>query len=279
MIALILSILCSSSISLILKLNDTKKGDSLLLFTGNYLTAALISLYFFSDSSAEPDSKVILFGALTGGLFVYAFFAFAKAVSAAGTALATVSSRISLFIPVVLSIVFFGEQPGTAAEAGLLFTIVTIALFYFSLKGSKQKSLDVSDIFYLVILLLGIGMADFLLKLFSTWNIPEQKPLFLFSVFGFALVYSAVAVLVRKTKFNVRTFALGNLLGIPNVFTSYFLLQALDEISAFLVYPILNIGIIITTASLAALFWKEKLNRFGLAALVSGIITIVLLTV
>jgi hypothetical protein len=44
MLPLFLTILCSTTIALILKHSDTKQGEPIVLLAGNYLTAGVIGL-------------------------------------------------------------------------------------------------------------------------------------------------------------------------------------------------------------------------------------------
>jgi drug/metabolite transporter (DMT)-like permease len=67
-------------------------------------------------------------------------------------------------------------------------------------------------------------------------------------------------------------------LGIPNVFSTIFLLGALSMLPAILVYPFMNVGIILFTTLLAFILWKEKLNRWGVFALASGLLAILFLS-
>jgi drug/metabolite transporter (DMT)-like permease len=65
---------------------------------------------------------------------------------------------------------------------------------------------------------------------------------------------------------------------VPNVFSTIFLLGALALLPAVLIYPLINVGIIILTTFFAFFIWREKLNRWGILALISGILAIVLLS-
>jgi drug/metabolite transporter (DMT)-like permease len=67
-------------------------------------------------------------------------------------------------------------------------------------------------------------------------------------------------------------------LGVPNVFSTIFLLAALSLLPAILVYPFMNVGIILFTTVGAFLIWKEKLNRWGVLALASGLLAILFLS-
>ena len=278
MIALFLTILCSSSIALILKYNDTRGGNPLLLLAGNYLIAALISLvYIITDHSASFSFETFIFGVMLALLFVASFFAFAKAVSAAGTALATVSSRLSVIVPLLLSIYIFNEQPRIFQTVGIIIAIITIFLFYFSLKTDGSKKLHFIDYFYLLAVLIGIGLNDFAMKIFQQWRPLAEKPFFLLTIFSSATIYTFIVVLYKRLRFDRTVLVRGGILGIPNMFSTFFILLALAQLPAVVVYPITNIGIILLTTLGAALLWKEKLNYYGKWALVSGIIAIIFL--
>jgi len=136
---LFLTILCSTSIALILKLSDTKKGEPIVLLAGNYLMASIISLTILLAKDDKVFSiHTLIFGAALGLLFVISFFAFAKAISYAGTGLATTSSRLSVIIPILFSIIFYNELPNKYQFLGFLFTAITLLFFYFTVKGDHK---------------------------------------------------------------------------------------------------------------------------------------------
>lgn len=279
MISLLLTILCSSSIALIIKQNSEKKGEPLLLLAGNYLAAAIISgTLFILEDQSNYSIFSFLFGAVMGGLFLFSFFAFTKAVESAGTALATVSSRISVIIPVLLSILFFNETPSIKNIAGIFLAIITIFFFYFSLKTMTGKTLFGKDYMYLFIVLIGIGLGDFGMKVFQNLSGRNEEPFFLFMIFSFAFIYTSVFLKLKNIRIESTTAMLGAMLGIPNIFSSYFLLGALSVLPAIVVYPSVNIGVILVTTFGAYLIWKENINRFGKIALVTGLAAILFLS-
>jgi drug/metabolite transporter (DMT)-like permease len=278
MIPLLLTIVCSSSIALILKYNDARNGDPLLLLAGNYFVAALISyIYVVTDHHTTISIETIVFGVLIALLFVVSFFAFAKAVSAAGTALATVSSRLSVIVPLLLSILIYHEDPNVYQFTGIFFAIITIVLFYFTLKSDRTKKLHFMDYFYLLAVLLGIGLNDFAMKVFQQWRPSTEKPYFMMIIFSAATIYTFIGILIKKVVLERTVLLRGAILGIPNMFSTFFILLALAQLPAIVVYPMTNIGIILLTTVGAAIIWKEKLNFFGKLALTSGIIAIIFL--
>jgi hypothetical protein len=66
---------------------------------------------------------------------------------------------------------------------------------------------------------------------------------------------------------------------VPNVFSTIFLLAALSQLPAILVYPAINIGIILFTAIGAYTLWREGMNKPGIAALISGVLAILFLSI
>ncbi|MDW7681528.1 MAG: EamA family transporter [bacterium] len=279
MISLILTILFSTSIALILKHNAVKIGNPVVLLTSNYFVAALISLLFFCvDNDASWSISSLWFGAILAGTFVLAFFSFAKAIDVANTALASVSARLSVIVPVAFSIMIFQEKPKPAQLAGFVFAVITILMFYFSLKQFAVVKLKPSRYGYLIAVLLGIGINDFCMKIFQVWRDDTEKPFFLLTIFSFSFLYTAAYLIIKKINIKKSTVIWGAILGVPNIFSSFFLISALGSLPAIIVYPMINIGIILLTAFLASLIWADKLNLPARLALFFGIVAIILLS-
>lgn len=278
MIFLILTILCSSSIALILKFNATRSGHPVVMLTGNYFMASLIgaALILLKQESIF-STEALIFGSVLGVMFIISFFIFAKAVELAGTALATVSSRLSVFIPVLMVVLFFGEVPELKTYIGFLFTAVTIIFFYFSLNDKQSAESQTKKYLYLIAVLLFIGVNDFAIKFFQLLRSGNEEPFFVYMIFTTAFLTGLIVILIKKITVVRSDLLTGFVLGIPNVFSTIFLLAALNSLPAMVVFPVMNIGVIVTTTIAAFILWREKLNKFGLAAVCIGIAAILLL--
>ena len=276
---LLLTVICSTSIALILKYSDTRKGEPIVLLAGNYLVASIIALVILFYTELKIFSvETLLFGSGLGLLFVVSFFIYAKAISYAGTGLATTSSRLSVIIPITFSIILFNEEPKINHLIGFLFTLITFIFFYFSVKGNHKEGDGIVKYLFLLAVFVGIGINDFAMKVFKSWRPSGEEPYFVLFIFSSAFIYASFYILIKKIKIEKHTLIGGLVLGVPNVFSTIFLLAALAILPAILVYPLMNVGIIILTTFLAFLIWKEKLNRNGVLALISGLIAILLLS-
>lgn len=248
------------------------------MLNANYFVAFLISaLFLIFESETKFSLFTFVFGMLLALIFVLSFFAFAKAVSSAGTALASLSSRLSVIVPVTFSMLFFYEIPNSYQTFGLLFALMTIIFFYFSVKNMAVGKFKSEGYVYLIAVLLGIGINDFSMKLFQHWRHEHEKPFFLFVIFFFSFLYTLALIFSKKVKIKKPDFYRGMILGVPNVFSTFFLLSALARLPAIIVYPVVNIGIILLTTISAAIIWKEKLDSYGIGALTFGVIAIVFL--
>ena len=278
MIFLVLAIICSSSLALILKHGSVKKTNILLLINGNYLTASVFALIFiFYKGGFHFSLYATLFAVGLSVLFAETFVIYSKAISLAGTALATVSARLSVLIPVLFSILFFGESPNIKMIFGFVAAIITLYLFYLSLKNHGTQEGRRGKYIYLFSLLVGIGFVDFSMKIFEQNFSIDEKGTFVFLIFLFAFLYTLVRIQIDKIKFDKNTYKIGLILGLPNVLAIHFLLATLSELPAIIVFPIQNIGVIVLTAVAAYLIWKEEINLYGKIAIAVGIAAILLL--
>ena len=278
MLYILLTILCSSSIALILKYNAARKNQPVVMLMGNYFIASIISaIMIFIKGNAEYSNEALLYGLILGPLFIGSFFIFAKAVEFAGTALATVSSRLSVVIPVFLVVVFFGEIPNTQIYLGFSLTILTIILFYLSLNHENSGVDDKKKYLFLIGVLLFIGVNDFSMKFFQLLRTSGEESFFVYMIFTTAFIVGIAVIFKRKIKIEKSEFLTGIVLGIPNYFSTVFLLAALSTLPAMIVYPVINIGVIMVTTLAAYIIFKEKLNYFGIAALILGTVAIILL--
>jgi drug/metabolite transporter (DMT)-like permease len=276
----LLTIFCSTSIALILKFSDVRKGDPIVLLAANYLVASVISfisLLLYKNPSFTYQT--FFFGMFLGLLFVLSFFVFAKAIGLAGTGLATTSSRLSVVIPIILSIIIYSETPNEYHLLGIILTFITFILFYLSIKGNRKKGEGVRKYLILILVFIGIGFNDFAMKIFKNWRMVDEEPYFVFFIFTFALLFSSIYILVKKIKLKKSTFITGLIMGVPNVFSTIFLLAALTILPGIIVYPLMNVGVIVATTLLAYIFWKERPDKFGITGLIVGIIAIVLLSI
>jgi multidrug transporter EmrE-like cation transporter len=100
---------------------------------------------------------------------------------------------------------------------------------------------------------------------------------FTWILFTVAAIFTWTVILVRRVPFDGRTFRLGLLLGVPNLFSTVFTLLALRNVPASIAFPFINLAVIAGSAILAFAVWQERLNRLSIAGLALASIALVLL--
>jgi len=281
MVALVLSVFCSVVIAFILKVNEIHNGDRLVVLGANYIVATGIGIFLWSlGSPGEIALKpaVLVFAAIVGVGFVVAFFAYMKSVKTVGVSLATLVARLSIVLPLLFSATIYTEIPTIFQWLGIIFTLITLFLFTRSIRQDKTKNYTTEGIFYLILMFVVLGLNDFSMKIFREWQPAGDRGLFLLVLFGMATIFSWMLILYKKRTIYPRDFIRGVILGIPNLFASYFLIAALRSLPGIVVYPLVNVSIVILTALGGLLLWKEHLNTAGWLSLGLAVAAILFLS-
>ena len=279
LIYLILAILCSSSIALIFKHSETNNMNRLAVTTANYFTALIISLImiFIKSNSIFSDQSKLLWaisiGAIAGIFFFLSFIYYQKSVKKNGAGLAGVFSKLGILLPMLISIVLWKEFPTSIQWLGIILAIISIVIVNFPFNKNWKKALKLS----LILLFFYGGIAEFSNKLFQRYAALNLKPLFLFSVFSVAFIISLVVTIKDKRKIKREDLFIGVLVGIPNLFSSFFLISALDLLKAAVVFPIFSAGSIVVISLGGFLIYNERLNRREFSAIIMTIIALILI--
>lgn len=300
MIYLLLSVLCSSSIVLILKYSESRDLNRLAVTTANYVVAFSVSLFFvfqgkllntvpstfaqffsdFSNCGTLTESSSLLWAVFTGffgGILYFGGFIFIqKSIRENGAGITGAVSKIGIFIPMALSIVLWKEYPSAVQWIGIVLAVGAIVLASYDPKEANEvKDLRKS----LILTFFVVGLAEFSNKFFQKYALIEFKSLFLFTVFFTAFIISAVFTFLSKRKIEKKDIITGILVGIPNMFTSFFLISALKYIKTTIAFPIYSAGTIIVINLGSYLIFKEKMSKKDLAAIGIIVAAIILMSV
>jgi multidrug transporter EmrE-like cation transporter len=104
------------------------------------------------------------------------------------------------------------------------------------------------------------GLAEFSNKVFQQYAGIEGRAVFLTSTFAVALVCSLATSLIRSAKWSRRDVLTGVAVGIPNLFSSYFLIQALQQVPAAVAYSVFGAGTVVTIAGGGIILFEERLQ-------------------
>ena len=240
MIALILSIVSSASMTLVLKFFRAQKGNRYGILLGNYLTCILIAFLSLPEKSLLWTGKAstVWLGAVGGVFFLAALVAMQSSVRVNGATLTAAFAKLGLLVSLLISIIWFGERPALTQLIGILMVLAAIYVIQF---GSREdgKPAGIASLPLLLLTLAVGGGGDAMAKVFERFGTPGEDVLYILWVFLTACVLAAVLAVpeYRRTGKRIvpKELAAGILVGIPNYYSSYLLLAALRKLPALVV--------------------------------------------
>ena len=278
MIWLLPAALCSIAIALILKRSERDGRDRLLLIGANYITASLLAFIIIIQKLAAPNGTTVLLGTITGIDYVLGFLVLAAGIARGPLAVPVTVMRLSVAVPIVVSIAFWAERPGGFQWAGIALGAVAIMLFGYGISGGRDGKQGGGGYWILIVaLFLLMGVGDVLLKAFRELSPDSDRMTFTWILFTTAGLFAWLLIRVRRVPFDGRTFALGLLLGVPNLFSTVFTLLALRNVPASIAFPFINLTVIAGSAIFAFFIWRERLDRLSLVGLLIAAAALVLL--
>ncbi len=305
MIYILLAVLCSSSIALIFKYSETRNLNRYAVTSANYFIAFMVSLImvitdklylleekFNINNFQEEVYQVIIrnegifslnssiawsiiIGIIAGIFFFSSFIYYQYSVRKNGVGLAGAFAKLGILVPMTLSIILWREIPGKIQWLGIILSLASIIIVNISFENKIVNNIKIN----LVLLFLFGGIAEFSNKIFQKYALVEYKSLFLFFVFFTAFSISVYFTYKRKRDFTKNDILIGFAVGVPNLFSSFFLILALNNLKTSVVFPIFSAGTIVIISIAGAMIFKEKLTRKEITSIIMTIIALVLINI
>lgn len=301
MFYLFLAMLCSATIAMIFKYTEDKDSNRYLITSSNYFIAFSISLFmvfykkiliglvkeqsFYSELrlllSGFPYTFTaygsVLWGLLIGGIsglfFLLSFIYYQKSVRENGVGISGTFAKLGILIPMIFSIVLWKEFPSTFQWIGIVLSLVSILIVNISPKNFEKFDIKPT----IILLFIFGGMAEFSNKIYQQYALNQYKDIFLFAIFFVAFIISMFFTLKDTSKINKRDILTGLVVGIPNLFSSFFLILSLDTLKASVAFPIYSAGSIVLINMGGLLIFKEKIsnkNKVAIGLIIIGLILI-----
>jgi len=272
MIYILLSILCSTSLFVIFKYLDKFKIDSFLVIVINYFIAAglgfLLNVNFDYSKIMSEINNWLYLAAIIGILFILMFFVIDISSQKIGIAITSVSSKMSVILPITFSIIYFSETVSYLKITGIILAIIAIVFSVYKKQDKKSDDkIGLHFIYLPLILLIGMGSTDILIKISQDCCITKElSSIFtaiLFLISGVTgIIFSLFKPKVWRNIKSKKTILMGVILGFINFGSIYFLINALNSqtFDSSIIFGINNIGIVALSVFLGLILFKEKLS-------------------
>lgn len=277
MIYLVLSIISSTLIFVIFKYFQKFEVNNLAAIVINYFVASTFGI-ILSDS--EKIAEIIfapwLINALIiGGCFIILFLLIALTTQKIGMSVASISNKMSVVIPIVAAVFIYNDSMPVMKAVAILIAVVSVYL-----SSIKEGSVQIDRKYLLlpIVLFVGNGFIDTFIKYTEYTVLPsDETSLFLTALFVCAGLFGLIiAVIKRINLFEKKNIIAGIILGLPNYGSIYFLIKTLElpGLESSVIFPINNVAIVICSAVMGVVLFKEKLsikNKSGIALAVLAI--------
>ncbi|MBE6123353.1 MAG: hypothetical protein E7190_11685 [Erysipelotrichaceae bacterium] len=281
-ITLVLAAGCSALLAILMRLFTKADGSRYGMILGNYLTCTLTGFFLIPDKSIllSAQKATYLSGIAGGFLFVLSLVCMHSSISENGAILTSAFSKLGLLVPLALSIFLFHEMPSMVQIIGLLAVFAAFAVMNHTSPDNHARQFS---LFSLLIVLLTNGLSDAMAKIYNAIGVQREDTVYMFLVFlsaaclTFFLLWYDAQRTGRKTQ--LKDLVPGIAIGIPNYFSSIFLLASLRTIPSFIAYPVFSAGTILIVTAAGILLFHERLSSHQSLGLLLILVSLVLLNI
>ncbi|MEL1247771.1 EamA family transporter [Flavobacterium helocola] len=275
----ILSVICSVTVGIFLKVAKRFQLNVFQIITFNYFSALLLN-YFTYQPNLVIEQKSVPFSLFISlaVLLPIVFFIQAKSIKLTGIVKTDIAQRLSLFIPLIASYYLFNETFSSLKMIG--FVVGFSAIFFTLNKKSEKKS---SNWVYPLLVLLGFGIIDILFKkvaVFKEFSFTTSLFLIFCGAFIISILFLIGKIIVQKEKLEMKNILWGLALGILNFGNILFYLKAHKALAEnpSTVFAGMNMGVIILGSLAGILLFKEKMTKWNYFGILLAIISIIIIT-
>ena len=276
MFSLIASILASAFIAVIMRLSSDRVHSPLAMLFSNYLICTLLGI-IYTDFQIFLPQVPGYFGTLgmsliNGCMYLGSFMLFQYSTRKNGVVLSSIFMKLGLLVPMAMSVLVFREFPSVVQLLGFGLAVTAILLINYQ-KGSEKGNLGLG----LLLLLLLAGCGDAMSKIFNMVGNADLEDQFLLFTYGTAFILCTTVMIGRREKPGMQELIYGALIGIPNFFSTKFMLAALIDVPAVVAFPTFSVATMLLVTLAGTVFFREKLSKNQWIALVIILVALALL--
>lgn len=277
MLSLALHVIFGAGFGLGVKGASMRRHDMLTVGGLNYILAGVIaSVWLASRGGFNAGWYGGVYGALNGVGYFVTYFFLLFAIRHQGIAATRAIGQLAILIPILASVLLWGEQPTVTQWAGLVIAGGSMLLLIDARKNLLGEIVHGARWRLLAFLLLS-GSFRVFAKAFSVGGPPQEKAFYVWMVFASSGAVSIVMLLWRRRLPSVGALLWGAQIGTCNCLQVWFLLRALEQEPGVVVFPVAGLGALIVTVGVAILVMGERPTRRMYAGIAASTVAVLLL--
>ena len=275
MLMLFLAVACSVMISVGMRVSERYVRHRMAMFAVNYAVCLGLSRLFVGNlpllGEGSGMGTAAGLGAVSGLLYLVSFMLFKRNIRESGMVLSSACMKLGgVMVPVLVSVLFFGGALHTRLIIGTALALCAIVLMNLEPGALRMDRFQ----WGLLCLLVCSGVTDSMAGVYEQVGDAAFKNHYLFFTFLAALVISLGLAVVQKERPGRADILFGVLIGVPNYFSSRFLLLSLAQVPAVVAYPVFGVGTLLVVSIVGIAVFRERLSPGKIFAM--GLIAVAL---
>lgn len=290
MLYLLLSILLNAYLFLSFKIVERFGIPVLQAIVFNYITCVVTGTLIIGNfplNASAVGQPWFYWALLMGTMFVSIFNLIGFTAQKIGVSVVSVVTKLSLVIPFLFSIFLYAEKVSALQIGGVVLALAAVVFTSLPDKKNRAQKHDLSPLLRLLvplILFFSTGLLDTLIKYVEQGFLnATNSDAYLITSFATAAFLGSLVLIILllrgKQKFNPWSMLAGIAIGVPNYFSIWCLVKALQLYpgKSAAVIPVNNMGIVLAGSVAAFLFLGERMSRINWLGIGLSLVAIALI--
>lgn len=279
MSALVLNIVLSVIFFHVIRSAQVRGCNMMVVGVVNYLLASSICFCIsLAEGNLSLSDATLFWGAVQGVAFIGTYYLICVSMALSGLAIATAFIRLSVVIPVLASIVYWGETPGVYQVLGILFCLASLPLIGTRTRDAQRRGpIRWREVRVVGLLFVGIGIASLASKAFVEADVPDARTTFMGVLYGVAALGGLGAFLAPAWRNEWFGAWDGVKMGVVNLAGILTQLIALEQVVGVVVFPVQASGGLVLNTLFAVVVWHERFVRRTLVGMGVAAVGLVLI--
>ena len=260
----------------IFKWAERRGACASVLVAVNYLVlASVLALYFLAIDGLDLSAAALKVGLVTGCVFITSMTVLTTALGLAHVGTVLTALRLSMVVPVAVSVLLWDEAISPSQIAGLALALIALLLMTYGsshahkLPGPKALAL-IAAVFFCQ------GASSSCLRWVHYAGLDDQHLKVLLVIGSTAGLLGLVVIRLRGQRPRSLDILGGGGIGLYNLFALAVILTALSQVSSAIFFPMMGCTVVIMDNLFAHFVWKESLSRTAVCGVALGLVSILL---
>lgn len=282
MVALVLATAFSTGFGLVVRGAQGRGHNLWLVGLVNYIVASSFHLvrHMSQGGGATVNPSTVALGAVVGLAYSASFAATLPMMRMRGVSISTAVIRLSVIIPILVAVLFWGERPNGVQVGGAVLALA--AMPFLGIRcGAAPARIERHQVAWMVALFVLSGLCSLGIRTFDEFGAADETSAFLAALFGTAGVVIGSLLIWDRVRvrsagdLGVGAIGAGCLLGLINAGSNLALVSALRQIPSVLVFPFQGAVGLVLSCLMARLLWGERISRLEAVGMGFAVVSVV----